>query len=139
MRGTSTLMGTSALRKSIMGDSAGNPIAEITGTSIKWKSSLTYANIHNEGGTITVTPKMKGFFKYKVKINYVKGSKVQSPEYQFWLAMFCKPVGGRVTIPKRQFIGDHPQVHTNIKDVCDYWVENDFKPFIDEQLNNIVR
>ena len=35
---------------------------DIVGEQITWSSSLPYASIHNEGGEITVTEKMKRFF-----------------------------------------------------------------------------
>src|SRR5690606_38490895 len=36
--------------------------SKISDNSITWTSSLPYASIHNEGGEITVTQKMKAFF-----------------------------------------------------------------------------
>ena len=125
--------------KSIIGESANSPSAVITGNSIRWSSSVPYADIHNSGGKITVTPKMKGFFRYNTHINYVKGSKKQSPEYYFWLSLARKAVGSQITIPKRQFVGDHPQVQSSIKQVADNWFNNEVKSFVDYQLNNILR
>ena len=130
-RGTPILIASGMLRKSLR--------SQIIGNSIRWESSIEYADIHNEGGTITVTPKMKGFFRYKMVINYAKGSKVQSPEYQLWLSLAKKPVGSQIVMPKRQFIGDHPVVHQCVKDVTDEWFQNDVKNFIDNQLNNMIR
>lgn len=50
----SLMLRSGALRRSIL--------AFITGDQISWRSSLPYASIHNEGGEITVTAKMKRFF-----------------------------------------------------------------------------
>ena len=36
--------------------------AKISGTEVVFSSNMSYANIHNSGGTITVTAKMKRFF-----------------------------------------------------------------------------
>ncbi|WP_318546328.1 phage virion morphogenesis protein [Flavobacterium columnare] len=50
----SLMMRTGALRRSIR--------SNVQGSQIVWKSSLPYAAIHNEGGEIIVTEKMKKFF-----------------------------------------------------------------------------
>lgn len=50
----SLLMRTGGLRRSIK--------AEIQGNTIRFSSSLPYAGIHNNGGTIVVTEKMKRYF-----------------------------------------------------------------------------
>nr|WP_305069646.1 hypothetical protein [Flavobacterium covae] len=47
----SLMMRTGALRRSIR--------SNVQGSQIVWKSSLPYAAIHNEGGEIIVTEKMK--------------------------------------------------------------------------------
>jgi len=133
----SLLMRSGALRKSIFGNSI--PVAKIIDTTIEWSSSLPYANIQNEGGTITVTPKMKGFFWYRYKMATGGNNKNLNPEAIFWKAMAMKPVGSVIKIEKRQFIGDHPQVHKAVKKTADDWFSNDFKPFIDKQLNNMVK
>lgn len=46
--------------------------------------------------------------------------------------MTMKKVGSVIVIVKRQFIGDHPQVHTAIENTADDWVANDLKPFINK-------
>lgn len=50
----SLMMRSGRLRKSIK--------SKIKGTSIQFESSAPYAKIHNEGGQIVVTAKMKKFF-----------------------------------------------------------------------------
>jgi phage gpG-like protein len=128
----SLLLRTGALRSSLFP-------SRISGLSIKWTSSLAYADIHNCGGTITVTPKMKGFFWYRFRMATGGNDKNLNAEALFWRAMALKPVGSVIIIPKRQFIGDHPVVHQSIRNVSDDWFNNDVKKFIDDQLNNIVR
>lgn len=49
--------------------------------SIRWSSSEPYASIHNNGGTITVTHKMKKFFWAKYK------ELGKSPDAQFYKNM----------------------------------------------------
>ncbi|WP_290069519.1 phage virion morphogenesis protein, partial [Muribaculum intestinale] len=51
------LVDTGALRRSVRG--------EIRESSIVFFSDLPYASIHNEGGEIKVTARMKRFFWYK--------------------------------------------------------------------------
>lgn len=54
----SLLIRTGALRKSLASSISGQ-------NSIRWTSSLPYAQLHNAGGRIVVTPKMKKYFWYK--------------------------------------------------------------------------
>ena len=141
----SLMMRTGALRKSVQSQIINN-------NAIQWQSSLPYANIHNSGGTITVTPKMKGFFWYRYRLLTGSGlvtnkkdirsgnlNRRLNAEAEFWKALALKPVGSVIHIPKRQFIGEHAQVHQSIKTVSDEWFNNDFKDFITQQLNNLIK
>jgi phage gpG-like protein len=128
----SLLMRTGALRSSLRSAIVGN-------NAIKWESSLPYANIHNSGGTITVTAKMKGFFWYRFRMATGGDNRNLNPEATFWKAMALKPAGSVINIPKRQFIGDHPTVDQSVRNVSDEWLNSDVRRFIDGQLNNIVR
>jgi phage gpG-like protein len=128
----SLMMRTGALRKSLRSRITGNE-------AITWKSSLPYADIHNSGGTITVTPKMKGFFWYRFRMATGGNNKNLNAEALFWKSMALKPVGSAITIPKRQFIGNHPMVDQSVRDVSNDWFNNDVKKYIHDQLNNIVR
>lgn len=100
--------------------------------SIRFTSSLQYASIHNEGGKITVTPKMKAYFwaKYFELSGGIekkkdgtpsnsKGNAAISAEAMFFKAMALKKVGSKITIPKRQFLGHHPTIDTLIEKVVD--------------------
>lgn len=104
--------------------------------SITWSSSLPYASIHNEGGEITVTAKMKSFFwamYYKASgaMTKTKGGKVSaskrnqnlSVEAQQWKNMALLKIGSKIKIPQRQFIGDHPRVRERIQVVFDKHME----------------
>lgn len=99
---------------------------------ISWQSSLPYASIHNTGGEITVTANMKKFFWAMFYKNGGKDLKEDelTTEAKQWRSLALKKVGSILKIPKRQFIGDHPQVHQSIQDVF-----NDMEP----ELNNYVR
>lgn len=125
----SLLNRTGALRQSI------NNNATINGNDINWTSTLAYADIQNSGGKITITKKMNGFFWYKFRMATGGNNKNMNAEALFWKAMALKKVGSVITIPQRQFIGEHPQVHKLIQTTTDYWVQDDLKPFIDKQLN----
>ena len=88
------------------------------------QNSLAYAQIHNEGGEITVTKRMKSYFwamyykrgsvgemygKAKGKKNRLK-AEAFNQEAEFWRAMALKKVGDKIKIPKRQFMGNDPEV-----------------------------
>lgn len=124
----SLMMRSGALRKSL-----NHTIGE---DSITWSSSLPYASIHNEGGEITVTAKMKSFFwamYYKASgaMTKTKGGKVSaskrnqnlSVEAQQWKNMALMKIGSKIKIPQRQFIGDHPRVQERIQVVFDKHME----------------
>lgn len=82
---------------------------------------------------------MKNFFWYKFIMATGGDKRNMNAEAIFWKAMALKKVGSIIVIEKRQFIGDHPHVRTAIKNTADDWVANDLKPFIDKQLNDMLR
>lgn len=109
------LMNTGSLRRSIK--------SNIKDNSIVFYSDLPYAGIHNEGGTITVTRKMKGYFWIKYKeatggFTYTrkgeqrnnKANRTLTSEAEFFRAMALKKVGSKIIIPRRQFVGTSPEV-----------------------------
>ena len=81
----------------------------ISKNSVKWTSSEVYAAIHNEGGTITVTERMKKYFWAMFK-------KTKLPS---WKRMALMKVGSKIKIPKRHFIGDHARVHRAVERCID--------------------
>lgn len=118
----SLMMRSGKLRRSILSKQSGN--------SVSWSSSLPYASIHNEGGEIEVTAKMKSFFwamYYKASgavSKTAKGdtrnndrNKKLSAEAQQWKNLALMKVGSKMKIEQRQFIGDHPIVRQRIEDV----------------------
>ena len=86
----SLLMVSGAMRRSTQG--------EVSGDGVRFKSSEPYTALHNEGGKITVTAKMKKFFWAKFKETGEVG----------WKYMALMPVGRVIEIPERRFIGDGP-------------------------------
>ncbi len=88
--------------------------------SVIFTSNMPYAQIHNEGGTITVTAKMKRFFWYQYK-KHSKGDSKPTKEALQWKALALKKAGSKITIPQRQFIGlKHPEVQKIIEQIIDY-------------------
>lgn len=137
-RGLLTREGT--LRRSIKDG------VSVTGhDSVVFTSSVPYAAIHNEGGTITVTRKMKKYFWYRYLL--IMGSKRSRPdkpkfteklqrkksgelrdnrknrelteEAKFCKIMALKKVGSKIVIPKRQFIGMHSEIERIIHEIAD--------------------
>lgn len=65
---------------------------------------LAYATIHNEGGKIKVTAKMKKFFFAKSRFFEVAREDMNDDE-DFYFNMALKPVGSEMDIPKREYVG----------------------------------
>lgn len=80
--------------------------------AVVFSSSEKYAAIHNEGGEIEVTPKMRRFFWAKY---YSEGKK--SAKAQIYKGLALKKVGSKITIPKRRYIGDDPQVRKSVETI----------------------
>lgn len=130
------LVDTGNLRKSIQSRS--------TDTEIVFFSTLPYAAIHNEGGEIKVTRKMKGYFWHKYKeatgafgrkkngeYRQDKRNARLSTEAEFWKLLALMKVGKSIKIPKRQFLGAAPEVERAVKDIIEEnlteFLENEFK------------
>lgn len=128
--GRAILVDTSKLRRSIK--------SEIRENSIVFKSELPYSAIHNEGGEIKVTEKMKKFFWRKYyeatgsfgrrkdgSLRKTKKNIQLSTEAEFWRLMGLMKVGSTVKIPKRQFIGVAPEVEKTVREI----IEDNLKDF----------
>lgn len=101
-----------------------------TGTQLRYGSSKPYARIHNEGGKIQVTKKMKGYFwaRHKETTGKVtrkkdgtkRGTKrnVQlSDDALFYKSMALKKEGTFITMPQRRFIGKSPETDKIIREI----------------------
>lgn len=117
----SLLLQTGKLRRSIR--------AQQTENAVSWSSSEPYAAIHNDGGTITVTAKMKRYFwakfyelagkvKYKKNGGTSRSSMRLSKQAEFYRNLALMKVGSKVKIPRRRFIGDAPEVQKAVERVC---------------------
>lgn len=123
----SLMLRTGKLRKSLL-----NP--KITQNSIVWSSSMPYADIHNNGGEIKITPQMRKFFWamfYKISNAGKRGNLPM--QAQMWKALALKKVGETIKIEKRQFIGSHPEVDRHIKEIIKHNFE-ELKKEIDKNL-----
>lgn len=126
------LVQNGTLRRSIKGEITDHDSVLIYTTEL-------YANIHNEGGTITVTRKMKSHF-WKMYYTVTGGkaadgfsknlqrkkngaprnnkrNRALSAEAEFYRRMAMKKAGSKITIPKRQFIGNHPDLEKLLKEI----------------------
>lgn len=121
----SLMMRTGAGRRSIK--------SSVQNTSIVFSSSMPYMALHNEGGEVTVTAKMKSFFWamyykannaliYAVKTKGVKNTirnRKLTDEAAIWKALALQKVGDKMKIPERRFIGPHPKVDESIQHAAD--------------------
>ena len=95
-----------------------------------YSSSKPYARIHNEGGEIRVTRKMKGYFfaklketqgKYRYKkdgsLRNDKRNRELSGKEAFYRAMALKKVGSVIRIPERRYIGHGRATDRIIRDI----------------------
>ena len=121
----SLLQKSGALRRSIQSPRMGN-------TGITFSSSLPYAGIHNEGGEIEVTAKMKRFFwaKYYEATGSVsrrkdgtasrsKRNEARSVAAEFYKRMALMKVGQKIKMPERRFIGGGPEVEAIVRNIID--------------------
>lgn len=110
----SLMMQSGKLRRSIR--------ASVSGNSVRFSSSEPYAAIHNEGGEIAVTAKMKKFF-------WAKYHQTKDEQWK-WLAL--KKVGSKITIPERRFLGNSPEVEKIVIDIIKENVEQFAKETIEK-------
>ena len=100
---------------------------------ILFSSSLPYASIHNEGGTIVVTQKMKSFFwamYYKASGAVTKTKKGTvgnsqrnlklTGEAKAWKSLALMKVGHKMIIEPRQIVGDHHALDKPVKAAMDH-------------------
>ena len=124
-----TTKGSLMVRSSSLKNSLGY---KIRGSSIQFFSRRVYSTIHNEGGEITVTRKMKRFFwamyyKHSGRVKTLKNGErskskpsTQANELaEFYKMMALKKIGSKIKIPPRQFIGDHPKAQQIIRAIIE--------------------
>lgn len=118
------LLASGQLRKSIH--------SRITDQSITFYSSLPYAGIHNEGGEIKVTPRMKRFFWRKYyeaqgSIEHKKNGSIRNNKRnrqlttnaEYWRSLALMREGTTIKMPRRQFIGMSPEVEKSVRQIIE--------------------
>ena len=127
--------------------------SRVTDNSIIFYSELPYAAIHNEGGEIKVTERMKRYFRHKFYESqggfgrkkgsapkktlsdggfYAWTSKMSlNAEAEFWRALALMKVGDTIKMPRRRFLGASPEVEAAVrqiieKNLTDYVNDIDF-------------
>lgn len=122
--GGAILIDSGALRRSFT--------VNTTANAIEFSYTKEYAAIHNEGGTIKVTARMKAYFWHKYyeaqggfgrKKNGERRNDKRtvslSTEAEFWKYMALKKVGSEVRIPRRQFVGYSPIVEQTVRQIIE--------------------
>lgn len=117
--------------------------SEIKGSSIVFFSDLPYAAIHNEGGEIKVTERMKRFFWHKYyeatgsfgrkrngSLKNDKRNHQLANEADFWKALALMKVGSTIKIPQRKFLGTSLEVEAAVRRI----IEDNLTDYI----NNIL-
>lgn len=128
------LVDTGALRRSVKSRSSAS--------SITFYSDLPYASIHNDGGEIKVTARMKRYFwarYYEARGSFGwrkngtrrndKKNRQLTTEAEFWKAMALMKVGKTIKIPRRRFLGASPEVEAAVREIIE---EN-----LNDYFNNI--
>lgn len=106
--------------------------SRMTGDSITFYSDLPYAGIHNEGGEIKVTARMKRYFWHRYmsargsfrrkkngELRNDKKNRQLGSEAEFWKAMALIKEGNVIKIPRRQFLGMAPEVETEVRKIVE--------------------
>lgn len=89
--------------------------ADVSKAVIGVDEAIKYADIHNNGGVIPVTPKMRRFFwAMYYKSGGAHKDTRKDEVAQFWLRMALKK-DNTIEIPKRQFIGDSATLERRLK------------------------
>ena len=89
----------------------------VVGTS---QLTQAYAEIQNEGGNITITPKMRRFFWYKFETVKNKAEKA------YWKSLALH-TGSTITIPKREYIGESRDLENKLISRIDKEIQKVFK------------
>ena len=134
--GGHVLVDTGQLRRSIK--------RRTTENSIIFYTEMPYAEIHNDGGEIVVTQKMKRYFWHKYyeatgsfgrkKDGSRRNDKrtIQlSDEAEFWKFLALKKAGTAIRIPRRRFLGTSPEVERTVRSI----IEENLNGYIEQALD----
>ena len=101
---------------------------EETSKRVVIENTKSFASTHNDGALITVTEKMKKYFWWQYSIhagsvqyhgngNMYRGKENSNmnAKAKFCRAMALKPVGSKIKIPKRKFMGNSKKLMNNME------------------------
>lgn len=96
------------------------------------RNQVDYAQIHNEGGSIKVTAKMKRYFWYRYSaakgarltkkrggLRKTKGNEALTREALFWRNMALKREGSLIRMPRRHFFGPDANMSKEIRKIIE--------------------
>ena len=122
--GGTILTDTGALRRSIRSRTGED--------SITFYTDLPYAAIHNDGGEIVVTERMKRYFWHKYyaatgsfgrkkngERRNDRRTRQLATEADFWRFMALKRAGTTIRIPRRRFLGTGPEVERIVREIIE--------------------
>lgn len=131
-KGGHILVKSGDLRRSIRAVSDAN--------SVTFSSDLPYAAIHNYGGEIQVTARMKRYFWHKYyetvggfgrkkngQLRQDKRNANLGEAAELYKHMALMKVGSKITIPRRRFLGYSPEIEKAVTDVIEDNLEQYFK------------
>lgn len=114
-----------------------------TDNSVTFFTTLPYAAIHNDGGEIVVTEKMKRWFwrryyettaafgrKKDGSLRKDKRNARLGSEAEFWKFMALKKAGTTIKIPRRRFLGNSPEVERLVREI----IEDNLNEYIEEEI-----
>lgn len=104
----SLLLVTGKMRRSIR--------PSVVGNGVQFSSALPYTELHNEGGTVKETVRSYSRTDKKTGKSHAVSAHTRT-----------------MVMPKRQFIGDHPDVQKAISDI----VEDNVAKFFDDLAKNL--
>lgn len=87
---------------------------------------LVYAGIHNDGGNIAVTAKMKRYFWAK---HYEADRRDLEDDADFYRNMALRKEGSDIKIPQREFVGESKLLQE--------FLEKQVQAFVDDELSNL--
>lgn len=96
------------------------------------RNQVDYAQIHNDGGSIKVTAKMKRYFWYRYAaakgarltkkrggLRKTKGNEALTREAMFWRNMALKREGSLIRMPRRHFFGPDANMSKEIRKIIE--------------------
>lgn len=114
------------------GNLRGSIGSRTTENSIVFYTTLPYAAIHNDGGEIRVTKRMKHYFWHKYHeatgsfgrrkdgtLRKDRRTVRLTTEAEFWKFMALKKEGSTIRIPRRRFLGTSPEVEQAVREIIE--------------------